>query len=302
MVKPATRQRYAKCFQLFVLFLRQQVGFLPAVPSDYDACLARFIEFLWHEGETKATAATTLAAVQYYVPQLRRQLPLSWKLKSTWDSLELPCQAAPMTPSILFAFVHQAMQNGWEAFGWLCLVMFLGFLRTGEALSLLVKHVAFTAAGVVLTLWHTKGTQRAVVHQHEEILLEDPLAVWACKQLVHQKCKGDSLAGMSSYTFRKRWFDMVQHFALQRYQFQPYSLRRGGATHFFHVSGSMHRTLLLGRGRWKHVSTARLYLQQARAAAQALDFPVQVTRAISNSAIQGRRFLKCQLGTHGRDL
>ena len=42
-----------------------------------------------------------------------------------------------MTPEILLAFVHVAVVKRWDAFAWLCLLMFLGFLRTGEALCLL---------------------------------------------------------------------------------------------------------------------------------------------------------------------
>ena len=297
LVKPATRQRYAKSFQLFVLFLHQSLGYLPTTPADYDEWLAKYVEFLWHEGEAKAVATFTLAAVQFYVPQLRKQLPLSWKLKSTWDNLELPFQAAPMTPDILFAFTHAAWKKGWYSFACLCLLMFVGFLRTGEALSLLVKHVAHSADGVVLTLCNTKGAQRTHQQQQEEVLLDDPVAIWATQYLSRGKLPGESLSGLSTYSFRKQWGELVSVFHLHSLRFQPYSLRRGGAMHFFHVSGNMHRTLLLGR--WKHLSTARLYIREARAASQSLTLPSHTRAAVGKAAASGRRLLQRQVGTHG---
>ena len=227
LVKPAPRLRYAKNFQLFVLFLYQSLGYLPTTPADYDMWLSKYVEFLWHKGEAKAIATFTLAAVQYYVPQLRKQLPLSWKLKSTWDSLELPCQAAPMTPDILFAFTYEAWQRGWSDFACLCLLMFIGFLRTGEALSLLVKHVAHSADGVVLALCNTKGTQRAHQQQHEEVLLNDPVAIWATRCLSQGKMPGEALSGLSTYSFRKQWGELVSFFHLHSLSFSPIHYAEG---------------------------------------------------------------------------
>ena len=298
LVKPATRSRYSRCFHLFVLFLRQQLGYLPATSAEYDVWLCRYIEFLWREGESKAVASTTLAGVQFFVPQLRKQLSQSWKLKAKWDRLELPCQASPMTPQMLFAFAAIAFQKRWDAFAWLCILMFLGFLRTGEALSLLVKHVQVSASGVVLTLCDTKGAQRAPQEHFEEILIEDALATSAANALLKNKRPGDLLAGLSTYKFRQHWFDIVSHFHLQGLHFHPYSLRRGGATYYFQRTGNMHRTLLLGR--WKHLSTARLYLKEARAAVQDLTLPTHVQSSIRAAALKGRQALRCQLGTHGR--
>ena len=76
LVTPAARVRYAKAFQLFILFLRQRLGYLPANPVAYDTWLARYVEFMRHEGESKAAAASTLAGVQFFIPQLKKQLAM----------------------------------------------------------------------------------------------------------------------------------------------------------------------------------------------------------------------------------
>ena len=296
LVQQTTEQRYAKWFELFVLFLQQELGHLPAAMTDYDLWLGRYIEFLWQEGEPKSAASVTLAAVQHFVPSLKRNLPWSWRLKSKWDSLELPCQASPLTASCLFALVEQACQWGWERLAYLMLLMFLGFLRTGEALSLLCKHVAITAKGVVLTLHHTKGAQRAN-EPCEEIVLADPLAVLAATILCSGIKPGDTLSGLSSYKFRSQWFQLLQHFELQGHGFRPHSLRRGGATHFFTQTGNLAATMLVGR--WKHLSTARIYLKEAKAALQTITFPRAVSQRLSQASAAGVRRLRRQIGTHG---
>ena len=75
LVQQTTEQRYAKWFELFVLFLQQELGHLPAAMTDYDLGLGRYIQFLWQDGEPKSAASVTLAAVQHFVPSLKRNLP-----------------------------------------------------------------------------------------------------------------------------------------------------------------------------------------------------------------------------------
>ena len=296
LLKRTTEQRHAKWFELFVLFLQHELGYLPATAPDYDMWLGRYIKVLRQEGEPKSAASVTLAAVQHFVPSLRKNLPWSWRLKSKWDSLELPCQASPLTSSLLFALMEQAFQWGWERLAYLMLLMFLGFLRTGEALALLCRHVAITAKGVVLTLHHTKGAQRAN-EPCEEIVLSDPLAALAATMLKAHNRPGDTLSGLTPYRFRSQWFQLLQHFQLQGHGFRPYSLRRGGATHFFRQTGNLASTMLVGR--WKHLSTARLYLKEAKAALQTLEFSHAVSRRVSQSSRAGLRRLRRQLGAHG---
>ena len=297
LVLPATRKRYAKHFEQFICFLRDCLGYLPATAAEYDEWLTRFIEDLWWEGAPKAVASNTLAAVQYWVPQLRHQLPVSWKLKTKWDSLEVACQAAPLTAFMLFAFVEEAFRRTWSDFAYLMILMFLAFLRTGEAMQLSCKHVLVTSTGVSIIVEQSKGAQRANVSA-EEILISDALAVHVALRLLRDKRPGDSLAGVSHHSFRACWGQLVQHFQLGSHNFQPYSLRRGGATHFFRQTGHLNQTLMIGR--WKHLSTARLYLKEAQAAQQSLVFSPSVQAHLLSSSDAGWRRLRRQMGTHGR--
>ena len=46
LIKPATSERYDRCDHFFILFLKQQLGYLPPTPVEDDARLARYIENL----------------------------------------------------------------------------------------------------------------------------------------------------------------------------------------------------------------------------------------------------------------
>ena len=65
---------------------------------------------------------------------------------------------------------------------------------------------------------------------------------------------------------------------LESFNYLPYSLRRGGATAAY-VQG-MHFDQLLAKGRWQHIATARLYLDQALQEYTALVLPQAVTRKV----------------------
>ena len=53
--------------------------------------------------------------------------------------------------------------------------------------------------------------------------------------------------------------------------FRPYSLRRGGATHWFSKHGSLDRVIVLGR--WQAHRTARIYLNEGLAVMAEMAIP-----------------------------
>ena len=57
----------------------------------------------------------------------------------------------------------------------------------------------------------------------------------------------------------------------QNIDYRPYSLRRGGATHYFTLHGRFDSILVLGR--WQAAATARLYLNEGLATIAELSLP-----------------------------
>ena len=70
----------------------------------------------------------------------------------------------------------------------------------------------------------------------------------------------DFLVTESSAKYRKIWKQVVASLQLEQSNYLPYSLRRGGATSAYRQGATLDELLL--KGRWKHVATARLYLDQ----------------------------------------
>ena len=61
---------------------------------------------------------------------------------------------------------------------------------------------------------------------------------------------------------------------LEGFGFQPYSLRRGGATAFFRATRSMEAAL--GRGRWSSARVARIYVNDGLAREVELRFSSEI--------------------------
>lgn len=136
LVKRITVDRYNHHFNIFVDYLLQVYGRWPVTPPEYDMIVAEYLEVLWDSGDPKTSATYTLASLHYFIPQLRRQLPRSWKLKAIWDKLELPCQAVPLSLEVLFGIVGFFLRHEEFPMAFGCLLGFNSLLRTGELLQL----------------------------------------------------------------------------------------------------------------------------------------------------------------------
>ena len=208
-MKRVTVERYIESFNLFINYLAQTQRRWPTTAAEYDVLVSEFLEFLWDQGEPKSVATNVLASLHYFVPQLRRNLPRSWKLKAIWDKLELPCQAIPLDLEMLFSFVGFFYQEKQPTMALSSLIAFNCLLRTGELLSLLVSSCYRTESGyvLVLNLNQTKGAQRRLL-QDESVSVTDPLTIWALNVLTKNKSPGDYLVGLSGQAFRAKWNHM----------------------------------------------------------------------------------------------
>ena len=89
LVRKSTLDRYARTFNEFSEYMQQIYTTWPTSAPEFDKVVSEYLEVLWDAGETKSSAAYTLASIHYFLPQLKHQLPRSWKLKAIWDKLEL---------------------------------------------------------------------------------------------------------------------------------------------------------------------------------------------------------------------
>ena len=227
-------------------------------------------------------------------PQKRMQP--SWKLKATWDRLELPCQAIPLDLDLLYSFVGYFTRSGEDAMALGCLLGFNGLLRTGELLKLRVGDGHKVKDTYVLILQETKATARKLL-QDESVTIFDPLIIKVIDTLSVGKLPGDFLVGLSPAQFRTKWNHMKNRLELQAFRFLPY--RRGGATWFFRHTGSFSQTLV--RGRWQHLKTSKLYIAEAQTALASLALPPSTHLDLQSLAAWTRPRLArwASIGTRG---
>ena len=140
------------------------------------------------------------------------------------------------------------------------------FLRTGEMLSLVLSDivVADDDTGVV-RLAHTKSGQRHAAF--EASAFNDPV----CGRLFRAVLKAlPTSTSRENYVFRPKAHVFYSLFkkglrwlGLEEFGFQPYSIRRGGATAYFRATRNMEAAI--DRGRWSSARVARIYLNDGLA-------------------------------------
>ena len=143
------------------------------------------------------------------------------------------------------------------------LTSFHCLLRTGEALKMTAADFVLGPSTGILQLRQTKTSQRFAAN--EAISITDPLVIDVLQTLFDIRkdlqCLEAPIWQASPQVFRNRFKEIMLAYDLERHQFRPYSLRRGGATHLFQVTHSMEATLT--RGRWESSRVAKVYISDA---------------------------------------
>eukprot|EP00438_Fugacium_kawagutii_P006301 Skav233309 [mRNA] locus=scaffold4193:93959:94747:+ [translate_table: standard] len=235
--------------------------------------LVDYIQHLWEEGEAKTMASYVVAAVQFERPSLKGNLREAWQLLSLWGRLDQPLRATPLDGSMLLAFCGVLLEWQWRSLALISIVGFCGFLRTGEMFHIRRKHVVLPVKqgqGAVIFLDDTKTAQRNHL-MWEKIFIEEQVGIQALRALCHGLSPADHLVAESVQKFRQLWKLVVAHLGLTSFHYLPYSLRRGGATSAYRNGATFDQ--LMEKGRWKHIQTARLYLDQGLQEAASLTIP-----------------------------
>eukprot|EP00435_Cladocopium_sp_Y103_P041108 s1479_g11.t1 len=216
----------------FYAFLKQNNVVLPRERSQLDSLLCDYLEFLWSTGEGRALASDTLASLQDTSPKLRGSLPAAWRLLKTWHVHEIPCRAPPMPERVLKSLVGYFIFKHEPAMALSVLVGYYSMLRTGELLGVRNKHVTVDEHGrsAVISLGLTKGGKRTGAAESVTITVAEVI-----RRLVQWKktTPPGSCLTPSPHTWRKNFASALTALGLEKYEFRPYSLRRGGATFWY---------------------------------------------------------------------
>lgn len=261
-VQPRTKTRYERARTLFYSFLRDEDLVLPRRRQDLDQLLSEYIEHLWSTGEGRALANDTAAGLQDKDPKLKGLLPVSWRLLKTWSVNEIPNRAPPFPEVVLHALVGWALQRQNLGFAVSLLVGFYYMLRTGELLGIHSHHISMSKPRqvAVISLGLTKGGKRQGATESATLgVLEALHLLWQWKKSV----PANTPLCPPPHRWRKTFSQAITDLKLETLGFRPYSLRRGGATHWFRHHGSLDK--LLVQGRWAAPKTAKIYINEGLA-------------------------------------
>ena len=268
---------YRREVSLFFHFLDTEGLSLPRSYAELDEVLADYINHLFQEGDSLTKAGWVLNGIKRLYPRVRRELAISQQWYNNWCREHTPKRATPITWPLIQAFTGVCLHLNWYRLATLFLVSFVFFLRTGETMALRSGDIFCSPddGSIILRLAASKtspGAQQSLAHFDWRLTL---LLRW----LLSHFGRDEALWPFSGTHFRQCFTGLCNFFDLQQLQLVPYSIRRGGATYFYTKTDGLDAVMI--RGRWKDQSTARIYLDDARATLVKLAIPASSARLIS---------------------
>lgn len=255
-----TASLYKKEVSRFFTYLEFEDIAMPTTVELLDREMSEYINHLFQEGDSISHAGWLLSGMKRFLPRVKRDLCISEQFFNNWQRHHLPLRAVPLPWSVLKVLASLAWMAGHHDVS-LCLLLGFGFyLRTMEMLRLSVEDVTVRGGSVFLALADTKTgrnfTQSLVVRSaHFAKIIAAGLQQLPPEGLIWRFKPGK---------FRVCFALLLQQANLADLNFSLYSLRRGGATPAYVTSRNLDDVAI--RGRWKDRRTARVYLDDARAA------------------------------------
>lgn len=270
---PATLASYRSALRHFSAYLRSvrpsalrsldRAAF--ASVADLDACLAAFVQWVVDRGRPFGWAANTFWALRTFNPIVGNSLAVAHSLVTRLRRLRPSRSPPPFTlPLLHLVALDVAESSPRMAVG--LLVAFDCYLRISELCGLCARDVSraepFRAGGRVgLVLRKTKTGGG----QPQQVVLERSSVAQLLVCVVHRfrLRPSDRVFPFSPAAFRRAIARAVRRFGLP--PFVAHSLRHGGASHDLLEGRDV--AWVVARGRWASLSSARRYLQSARALA-----------------------------------
>ena len=285
-IAPKTARAYRKEIHRFFQYLSSEEVEIPSDVSLLVFLVSEYINVLYQEGDSISQAGWLLSGLKRFIPKLRFRLPTSQQYYNNWVRDHVPMRAVPMPWLVVKGLAGLAWQLGHHDMAALLLVGFCFFLRTMEFITLPRQNIVIDlhTEQVVVTLEKTKTSKQ---FQQSLVLRHGGLARILMTLYPQLPAKGP-IWSTSPKSFRDCFTRLLRHFALHSFDFSLYSIRRGGATHFYTATRDLHYVTL--QGRWKDVRTARIYLDDARATLLKLALPPPVTQALQDAAAPWSQF------------
>ena len=208
------------------------------------------------------TVNAALCGVQHFLPWCKRRLNRSWKLFRTWRRIEIPVRSPPIPKQFVYSMASYAISKQDIIFAGLIILGFEALLRTGELLQVRPHDILPREGQCLVHLKQTKTTAKRGAPEVVPFRQQWAYMLLQTVQEVAREQQGNFVPmwSRSHQSFRKKFRKYLRYFHLHRFGFQPYSLRRGGATEVFRRTGSY--DLAIFAGRWQSTKVAKVYIQE----------------------------------------
>ena len=262
LISSRASKRYAVAVDLFIRFVWHFLGQALDVQdlALVDSQLVSFLEALWSEGDPRQVAADAICGLQHHLNR-RRIFTGAWRFHSAWTRAELPSRVPPLPQLVLAALAGSLIQAGELSMAVAIVTGFHCFLRTAELLGATSGDVTWSARGRgCISLPLTKSSQRTGAP--EFVTVEDAVVAKLLQHFLQGCARTSPIFRGSVVDFRRLCKSHLARLGLSDQLYQPYSLRRGGATQHFidfgHLASTQHR------GRWGSYKACRVYVVEGR--------------------------------------
>lgn len=302
MLGPVTRGLHSRSLASLDDWLAPDLQTLLQCPLIIDRLMEAFGAHLFGDAAPLYKYLMAVTVVQALHPPLRKQLPFSWKLASTWAALE-PAEHRRPLPVVLYrALVVTTVCAGSRRLAAVCIVAFMGLARIGEVLRatrgslVLLEDVLFDPIDkLYLEMVSPKSRYRGG-GARQNISVSGLLEV-TFVGCVLRPLPGDSkLYLCADATFRARWDAVLVRLGIpSAFELTPASVRAGGIVHAYHEGAPI--ADLLWSLRLQHQRTLCRYLQEVATATSMRELPMS-----GRSTVRAAADLYCRLLRAARQL
>ncbi len=278
---PASLQSYNRSLRSFLTHTRLSPQQLLSEPAArLDRLLAVYIQHSYDAASPFTYAAHALHAVVYHRPDVKARLFISRQCLKGWERVKKSTSHPPLTWELTVAIACTLARWGFHAPAVAMLVAFDCYLRVGELTRIRLRDVvvssdprmglAHTGMAVCLARTKTGLNQSVAIHRPD---VASVLSAWVSVLPRSPSVDGGNplVFAFSPDYLRRLMREACVRLGVGHTAYVPHSLRHGGATADFLLSGSIERVQF--RGRWKSMESVRTYVQSARALLAAQEVP-----------------------------
>lgn len=219
--------------------------------------------------------AETLNGISQLKPSVKRNLQGAWNLAFGWVQQEPVSHHVSMPFQILLGLIVLAFSWGWPSVAGCLSIGWGALLRAGELTSLrrsdilMPRDVGFTMRHILISLWEPKTRFSGPRHQSAKLDFPDLVEI---TDLCFGKLQpSQHIWPHSAQSLRNRLKQLLTGLGLQTVKDdkgKPLDLgplRAGGAT--FLMDYTEDSSFVIKRGRWSHLKTMQIYVQEVTSAA-----------------------------------